>query len=138
MTDNARNSSGNEYPPSETSVSGFAEVHLEDYGSDGIDYSERFFYENGFESDTEAINWAKGIAIQIGFELVISSHKKGGLVKLLKCCRGERYRGSHTDLDSFARKNTKTKACQCPFRIVVKFINGTWTVLAKSGISRAD
>ncbi|XP_050207737.1 PKS-NRPS hybrid synthetase cheA-like [Mercurialis annua] len=110
-------------------------VHLENYGSDGIDYSEQFFYENGFESDTEAINWAKGIAIQIGFELVISSHKKGGLVKLLRCCRGERYRGLHTDLDSFARKNTKTKACQCPFRIVVKFINGTWTVLAKSGIS---
>ncbi|XP_050207574.1 uncharacterized protein LOC126656996 [Mercurialis annua] len=132
MTDNARNSSGNEYPPSETSVSEFAEKIMAVTVSITVN---DFFYENGFESDTEAINWAKGIAIRIGFELVISSHKKGGLVKLLRCCRGERYRGSHTDLDSFARKNTKTKACQCPFRIVVKFINGTWTVLAKSGIS---
>ncbi|XP_055961502.1 uncharacterized protein LOC126678535 [Mercurialis annua] len=53
-------------------------VHLEDYGGDGIDYSDWFKPGHGFDTDVEAITWAKTTAIRIGFELVISSHKNKG------------------------------------------------------------
>ncbi|XP_055961017.1 uncharacterized protein LOC130015263 [Mercurialis annua] len=68
-------------------------VHLEDYGGDRIDYSDWFKSGHGFDTDVETITWAKSTAIWIGFELVISSHKNEGKKKLLRCARGERYRG---------------------------------------------
>ncbi|XP_050238427.1 uncharacterized protein LOC126687921 [Mercurialis annua] len=125
MTDNDYNSSDNEYQRSET----------KDFGGGGIDYSDRFNVGYGFDTDVEAISWAKSIAIGIGFELVILSHKNEGRRKLLRCARGERYRGSFTDSDSFVRKNTKTNACQCKFKIVVKLGKTAWFVLREPGIS---
>ncbi|XP_050233123.1 uncharacterized protein LOC126681620 [Mercurialis annua] len=53
-------------------------VHLEDYGGDRIDYSDWFKPDHGFDTNVEAITWAKSTAIRIGFELVISSHKNEG------------------------------------------------------------
>ncbi|XP_050210181.1 uncharacterized protein LOC126660637 isoform X2 [Mercurialis annua] len=110
-------------------------VQLKKIGGDGIDYSEQFLSGETFESDAEAIKWAKGIAKHIGFELIISSHKNGGRQKILKCARGERYRGSSRDLDSAARKNTKTKACKCTFKIAVKLFGSGWIIVANAGIT---
>ncbi|XP_050222222.1 uncharacterized protein LOC126672320 [Mercurialis annua] len=44
-------------------------------------------------------------------------------------------KGSFTDSDSFVRKNMKTKACQCEFKIVVKLGKTAWFILTDPGIS---
>ncbi|XP_065854893.1 uncharacterized protein [Euphorbia lathyris] len=69
------------------------EVPLENEYDDGIDYSVHFQTDIVFPTSSDAIVWAKSIAIANGFELVISSFKHGGKQKLLKCSRGQRYRG---------------------------------------------
>lgn len=107
---------------------------MEQFGGDGVDYSTFFVSDEMFESDTDAINWAKQIALQIGFELIISSHKNNGNVKMLRCNRGERYRGEIRDLEVAVRKNTKTKACKCTFQLRAKRLCGSWVIVSLPGI----
>ncbi|XP_050210045.1 PKS-NRPS hybrid synthetase cheA-like [Mercurialis annua] len=132
MTDKTSKSSEYEYQVPETNFPASPEVQFEVFSDDSVDYSGQFNPGIKFKSDVEAIQWAKRVAIHIGFELVISSHKNGGTRKLLKCSRGERYRGL-INSKLFKRKNTKTKACKCPFAIMVQLKGVEWKVVAKSG-----
>ncbi|KAL6558823.1 hypothetical protein OROMI_019173 [Orobanche minor] len=108
---------------------------LEEFEGDGVDYSGYFINDDIFATDTDAIDWAKKIALQIGFELIISSYKNKGKTKLLRCNRGERYRGVLRDLDAAARKHTKTKACKCTFQIKTEQLHDLsgWIILPMSG-----
>ncbi|OMO67846.1 hypothetical protein CCACVL1_20266 [Corchorus capsularis] len=89
-----------------------------------------------FLTDDDAIEWAKDITVIHHIELVISSHKDGGKKKLLRCFRGEWYRGLLRDLDAVVQRNTKTKACKCPFRVKVQEMRGCgrWRIVAYPGI----
>ncbi|OMO51093.1 hypothetical protein CCACVL1_30010 [Corchorus capsularis] len=115
---------------------GTSNVELEDFDSDGLDYSSAFMTDETFLTDDAAIQWVKDIAVIYHFQLVISSHKDGGKKKLLRCNRGERYRGLLRDLDAAVRRNTNTKACRCPFRVKVQEIRecGHWRIVTYPGI----
>ncbi|KAL6541288.1 hypothetical protein OROHE_010996 [Orobanche hederae] len=119
----------------ENSASMHPEVILEEFEGDGVDYSGYFINDNIFDTDSDAIAWAKKIALQIGFELIISSYKNKGKTKLLRCNRGERYRGVLRDLDAAARKHTKTKACKCTFQIKTEQLHDLsgWIILPMAG-----
>ncbi|XP_065871857.1 PKS-NRPS hybrid synthetase cheA-like [Euphorbia lathyris] len=113
------------------------EVPIEDWNPDNIDYSSRFITDTVFPSSQDAIDWAKKIAIQNGFELVISSHKNGGKQKLLRCSRGERYRGVVKNDEDPAIRKSKTKACRCKFQIKAyqhADLSG-WGIKAKAGLT---
>ncbi|XP_065850211.1 protein FAR1-RELATED SEQUENCE 5-like [Euphorbia lathyris] len=102
---------------------------------DGIDYSPYFITSTVFQTNVEAIQWAKNIAIKNGFEIVISSHKHGGKQTLLRCSRGERYRGLPIPLEDGLSRKTKTKACGCPFRLKVRQLQdfSGWQIVANAG-----
>ncbi|KAL6585753.1 hypothetical protein OROMI_002397 [Orobanche minor] len=102
----------------------YRKVLLEEFEGDGVDYSGYFINDHIFDTDTNAIDWAKKIALQIGFELIISSYKNKGKTKLLRCNRGERYRGVLRDLDAAARKHTKTKACNKERDVILERFQG--------------
>ncbi|CAA0809042.1 Unknown protein, partial [Striga hermonthica] len=98
-------------------------THITDLTGGGIDYSSAFNTTTFFVSDEAAIDDAKSTAILNGFTLTISKHTKGERLKILKCKRGERYRGKKK-VDVASRKS-KTNKCQCPFEIRVKRVPET-------------
>ncbi|CAA0833633.1 Unknown protein, partial [Striga hermonthica] len=101
------------------------QVSLENFGGDGIDYSFVFDTKKWFYSDEDAINDAKSTTLLNGFDLIISKHTKGGRVKILKCKRGEHYKGKNVYINKVVSRRTKKKACGCQFEIKVKQVAET-------------
>ncbi|XP_065869011.1 uncharacterized protein [Euphorbia lathyris] len=109
---------------------------LEDRVANEIDHSSRFVTDTSFPTSSEAIAWAKSVAIQNGFQLTISSHKHGGKQKLIRCSRGERYRGGKKIVEESLRRKSKSKACGCKFqlRVVQSYDCSSWSIVVKEGM----
>lgn len=74
------------------------------------------------------------MAVNHGFQLIISAHNKNGKVKYLRCARGERYRPRVAlGEEDVERRGSKTKACGCPFKISVRqTTTSTWKIKISS------
>ncbi|XP_021858368.1 uncharacterized protein [Spinacia oleracea] len=107
----------------------------DDYGGDGKDYSDHFVTNDIFPSFEEAAEWAKQVAIGLGFLLTKMSYKQfkdGRGYRYLKCDRGRRK--SARDMEAAERLDTKTKACGCKFEVkCVQRMDFAWQIVKREG-----
>ncbi|CAA0841377.1 Unknown protein, partial [Striga hermonthica] len=105
---------------------------IRDSTGDNVDYWIFFRTDEIFDSLEKAVNYAVGMATICGFALIISKHSKGGTLRILKCNRGERYRGNKiANLINTVLRKSKTKFTGCLFEIKLKKVAGTkdsWSV----------
>uniref|UniRef100_A0A803N8D7 chlorophyll(ide) b reductase n=1 Tax=Chenopodium quinoa TaxID=63459 RepID=A0A803N8D7_CHEQI len=99
----------------------FSDMESEE-GSDGVNYSGNFVTDTFFPTFDDAVTWADGVSIKLGFILVKSSYNKtrdGRPYRYLRCDWSRR--SKPRDLENAIRKDTKTKANGCPFYIKIYY-----------------
>ena len=88
-----------------------------------MDYSGHFLTNEVFPSFEDAVLWAQNVCRPLGFMLVKASYKtdrSGRPYRYVSCDRGKK--GMIRDMMNAIRKDTKSKANNCPFKLKVEYV----------------
>ncbi|XP_021717947.1 PKS-NRPS hybrid synthetase CHGG_01239-like [Chenopodium quinoa] len=99
------------------------ESDSESEDGDGVDYSIHFLTDTVFPSFEDAVLWAQNVCRPLGFMLVKASYKtdrSGRSYRYVSCDRGKK--SMIRDMMNTIRKDTKSKANSCPFRLKVEYV----------------
>ncbi|XP_074315391.1 protein FAR-RED IMPAIRED RESPONSE 1-like [Silene latifolia] len=119
----------------------FAGDYYDDFGSNGVDYTEHFITNRVFTSSKEGFNWAYQIALGHGFGIKRASNKRRGQktdlrVDYFVCRRGGR-RPNNDDGGALMRANTTFQWCDCKFKMKIVEVQAAppqWLLYMRFGV----